>query len=348
MRPHETDRARPAGRTRGAPPREEVRPAVSGALLVDKRPGLSSFGVIEELQKMAEARYGVRKRQLPKFGHGGTLDPFATGLLAVCVGRAVKLARYFLNSTKTYEGVILFGQTTTPGDPTSPVTETSDRTPDSVERLRESARLLTQHPYLQTPPMHSAKKRDGKPLYELARAGLEVEREPKLCHLYEFEIAEYAPPRARVRVVCSSGTYVRTLAQDFGRLLGTVAMLESLDRTATGCFRSAQAWTLERISGALASGAGFDELECWIPFDRLLDGYGRAEATHDEKLALFQGRQNVLFNILRRSTLSGPDASVVAGQESCIAIYHRDSLVAVARREKDVWNLERVFAPGGE
>ncbi len=342
------ERSGAPGRSRAAPAREKTHPAVSGALLVDKRPGLSSFGVIEELQKMAEARYGVRKPLLPKFGHGGTLDPFATGLLAVCVGRAVKLARYFLGSTKSYEGVVLFGTTTTPGDPTSPVSETSDRMPESIDLLREHARLFTQQPYLQIPPMHSAKKKDGKPLYELARAGLEIERDPKLCHLYEFEILEYAAPRARVRVVCSSGTYVRTLAQDFGRLLGTVAMLESLDRTATGCFRNSQAWTLDRISDALGSGAGLEDLDCWMPFDRLLDGYGRAEANDEERLALFQGRQNVLFNILRRSALSGPDSRIVAGQESCVAIYHRDTLVAVARREKEVWNLERVFAPGGE
>src|SRR4051812_27690492 len=174
---------------------------------------------------MLMEQYGVKRRDLPKLGHGGTLDPFATGMLAVCVGRAVKLARYFLGSNKTYEGVIRFGETTVPGDPTAPISETSPVIPDSLEDIRKYAKTLTLQPYLQTPPMHSAKKVDGKPLYELARQGIEIEREAKVCHLYSFEILSYEKPRARFRLTCSSGTYVRTLAQDLARMMGSVALL---------------------------------------------------------------------------------------------------------------------------
>src|SRR5205823_1212768 len=113
------------------------------------------------------------------------------------------LARYFLGSPKLYTGVMKFGETTVPGDPTSPVCETSSVIPDSIETLRELARKLTLQDYLQTPPMHSAKKLNGTPLYELAHQGLEVEREAKVCRLHEFEILEYAAPRAKFRVKCS-------------------------------------------------------------------------------------------------------------------------------------------------
>jgi tRNA pseudouridine55 synthase len=322
---------------------------MNGALLINKHPGISSFGIIDELQKQLiaggpkgpDARPALKRRDLPKLGHGGTLDPFATGLLIVCAGRAVKLARYFLGATKVYEGTIQFGQTTVPGDPTSPVTETSSVIPDSIDELRALARKLTLQPYLQTPPMHSAKKKDGKPLYELARQGIEVEREPKLCHLYEFEILTYEKPKATFRLVCSSGTYVRTLAQDFGRLLGTVALLETLDRTQAGIFRVANAWTLEQL--AAGGDKPWHELGCWMPFDRLLEGYERAQATHEEAQALIQGRQNVLFNILKRAPAERRDP--VVGQESCMAIYNDHRLVAVARCEQGVWGLERVFLP---
>src|SRR5436190_3161938 len=132
-----------------------------GALLVDKHAGVSSFGVIELLQRELCKQSGLRRKDLPKIGHGGTLDPFATGLLVVCVGRAVKLARYFLGSDKGYEGVFRFGETTVPGDPTAPISESTTHLPaaDSLPELRTLAAKLASHPYLQIPPMHSAKKK---------------------------------------------------------------------------------------------------------------------------------------------------------------------------------------------
>ncbi|OFZ00290.1 MAG: hypothetical protein A2Z97_15950, partial [Bdellovibrionales bacterium GWB1_52_6] len=175
-------------------------PPLNGALLIHKHAGITSFGIIEQLQHQLRNTYQLKRRDLPKIGHGGTLDPFATGLLVVCVGRAVKLAQYFLGSTKTYEGSFRFGETTVPGDPTAPVSETSTVFPEGLTQLKELARRMTLQPYLQIPPMHSAKKKDGKPLYELARAGLEVEREPKLCSLYEFDILGYEKPYATFHI----------------------------------------------------------------------------------------------------------------------------------------------------
>src|SRR5688500_7150860 len=129
---------------------------MNGALLINKPAGITSFGVIEALQTALMRSMGIRKRDLPKLGHGGTLDPFATGLLVVCVGNAVKLARYFLDSHKGYRGIIRFGETTIPGDPTEPVSERSEILPAGIDELRELALRFADQPYLQTPPMHSA------------------------------------------------------------------------------------------------------------------------------------------------------------------------------------------------
>lgn len=326
---------------------------MDGALLINKHAGVSSFGVIEELQRILmkhplaygrEEPFG-RKRDLPKMGHGGTLDPFATGLLAVCVGRGVKLARYFLGSRKTYEGVIRFGETTIPGDPTAPVSERSHVLPASREAIQEHATHFTLQPYLQTPPMHSAKKKDGKPLYELARQGIEIEREAKSLRIHSFEILEYEKPCAKFRVECSSGTYIRTLSQDLGRMLGTVAMLDSLHRVASGIHSLGNAMSVGEIARQSATGARWDQLAAWAPFDRLLDGYERADATEDEAVALFQGRQAVLPTILSRTT-NHVTAAIEKPACDPIAIYHAQSLIAIARQDHGVWGLERVFTPG--
>jgi tRNA pseudouridine55 synthase len=309
---------------------------MNGLLLINKGAGYSSFGAIEQLQQVFW-KQGLRKKDQPKMGHGGTLDPFATGLLPVCVGRAVKLARYFLGSDKVYEGVIRFGETTAPGDPTAPVIETSEVIPDSITALRELARGLTRQDYLQTPPMYSAKKKDGKPLYELAREGIEVEREAKLCRLYDFEIIEYQAPRASFRLKCSTGTYVRTLAQDFGKMLGSVALLETLHRTETGGFSIATAMTIPQILAAGENGQTWDQLPAWIPFDRMLEHYPQIEATDDERQALLFGQQGILISLVQRYRKTSPVEC------EFLVITHQAQLLAVARRSSATWEIERVF-----
>jgi len=308
---------------------------MDGALLVNKHAGVSSFGVIELLKK-ATVRHGL------KMGHGGTLDPFATGLLVVCIGRGVKLSRYFLGSIKSYEGTLVFGKTTVPGDPTEEISERSDRLPQSLEQLRAMAERFAAQPYLQTPPMHSAKKRDGKPLYELARQGIEVEREARLCRLLRFDFSDYSNPEARFSVTCSPGTYIRTLAQDFARLMGSVGMLRELHRTSSGSFSVKQAMTVDQITEALRAGTRWEDLPCHVRFDELLGGYPSAEATPDEALSLARGQQGALFSILQRVSNPGrPDRYLET--ENTVAIYSLGRLAAVARNENGVWGLERVF-----
>ncbi len=306
---------------------------MNGALLVHKHPGVSSFGVIEHLQREWMKNYQIKKQDVPKMGHGGTLDPFATGLLVVLFGRGVKLARYFLGSAKSYEGVMRFGETTIPGDPTAPISEVSNILPQSLNQLQILAHSLTLQPYFQTPPMHSAKKQNGKPLYQLARSGIEVDRKAQLCQLMRFEISEYSAPRASFKIQCSSGTYIRTLTQDFAKTIGSVALLDSLHRTASGIFKIQDAWTMDQLSEALQADKKWNELPCWIPFHSLLQNYPRAEATPEEKLALFQGKQAYLLPILEKSN----------AHSNCIAIYSQNELIAIARKAGETWGIERVF-----
>jgi tRNA pseudouridine55 synthase len=305
-----------------------------GAILVNKHQGTSSFGVLDTLKKI------LRKQgqEFPKLGHGGTLDPFATGLLIVCVGRGVKLSRYFLGSMKTYEAVLRFGETTIPGDPTDPISERSEILPSSLDQLNRLAQEFSLQKYLQIPPMHSAKKLNGKPLYELARQGIEVERAPKLCKLHDFRFQSFLSPRGTFSVRCSSGTYIRTLAQDFARRLDTVGMLDSLHRTASGSFGIENAVSVAELAKAAEEKRPWDELPAFIPFDRLLDGFPRADASSMEAEMLIQGKQQVLPAILEK--VSPPE-----NHSNHATIYFENRLLAVAVRENQIWGLERVF-PG--
>lgn len=320
---------------------------LEGALLIDKPPEISSYGVIDALKDRLRT-LGLPRREFPKLGHGGTLDPFATGLLIVLIGRSVKLARYFLGAIKGYEGVIRFGETTVPGDPTAPISERSDILPESLDSLRIKASELIAKPYLQTPPMHSAKKHQGKPLYMLARAGIEVEREPKLCLLHHFEILSYEKPDASFDLICGSGTYVRTLAQDFGKMNTTVALLQSLKRTRSGFYSLNASWPLSRIIESITEPLDIATFPCFVPFDQLLNGHPHVEATEEEYRALQNGIQNTFFNILtrwRRMPSTPAVSEPQAGQPSltCLAITHKEKLIAVARPEENTWSLERVF-----
>src|SRR5262249_14744491 len=155
------------------------------------------FGVIERLQRALREATGLRRSELPKLDHGGTLDPFATGLLVVAVGPGVKLAQYLLGPDKAYEGVIRVGETTVPGAPTEPPSQRPERWRRDLGDVRLAAAEFMRSEYLQTPPMHSAKKQDGKRLYELAREGVEVERPPKACRIHRFEILSYDGRDAR-------------------------------------------------------------------------------------------------------------------------------------------------------
>ncbi|MDH7515490.1 MAG: tRNA pseudouridine(55) synthase TruB [Bacteroidota bacterium] len=219
-----------------------------GVLLIDKPADMSSFDVIRFLRRIL----GVRK-----IGHAGTLDPMATGLLIVASRRETRSLGQFQSLPKTYEGEMVLGETTASDDAQTPVTRKR-----AVEGIGESEVYATSREFLgvirQVPPMYSAVKRDGVRLYRLARRGVEIEREPRQVEIHALDILRVEMPVVSFRVVCSKGTYVRSLARDIGERLGCGAHLRCLRRTAIGGYSVGDAWTLpvlerrRRMSGAEA------------------------------------------------------------------------------------------------
>jgi len=202
---------------------------LDGVLLLDKPEGLSSNHALQRAKRALDAR---------KAGHTGTLDPFATGLLVCCLGRATKISSAMLEADKVYEATVRLGEETDSGDLTGHIVfqEPPDAEPVAQSRF-EAVLEQFRGPIEQIPPMHSALKRDGKPLYEYARQGIELERPPRQVTIYRLELLSFDGRDARVLVHCSKGTYIRTLAQDIGRALGCGAHLAALRRTQVGPFR---------------------------------------------------------------------------------------------------------------
>ncbi len=211
--------------------------ALDGALLVDKPAGPTSHDVVDAIRR----KFGVKK-----VGHCGTLDPNATGLLIIVLGRATKLSERLMGDDKVYEGTIKFGETTDSYDCDGELTGSLPVMPMTLEELNEEAAKFIGD-LMQIPPMVSAIKKDGVPLYKLARKGVEVEREPRLIHIYNFRFTEYTEPQGKFRVACTKGTYVRSLAHDLGQKLGCGAHLSTLRRSASGRFDVADALPLDTI-----------------------------------------------------------------------------------------------------
>ena len=218
-------------------------PEMHGILLVDKPSGPTSAAVVARVKRALGQR---------KVGHLGTLDPFATGLLPVCLGNATKLAQFLADDEKRYVGEIVLGIETDTLDGTGRVVSTHPVPALSTESLARAVASL-RGDILQTPPMYSALKRGGVPLYRLARAGRDVAREARGVRIAAFDVALIAHDRIAFAVTCSRGTYVRVLAQDLGAALGTGAHLATLRRTACGPFAVRDAIPLERVSPDTAS-----------------------------------------------------------------------------------------------
>ncbi|HIE11460.1 MAG TPA: tRNA pseudouridine(55) synthase TruB [Kiritimatiellae bacterium] len=212
---------------------------IDGLLLVDKPTGMTSHDVVDAIR---------RKFQLSKVGHGGTLDPMATGLLVILLGRGTRLFEQVMSSDKEYRGTLHLGITTDSHDRDGEAIATGDYSDISREMVQAEMEKW-KGDVLQTPPMISAIKKDGVPLYKLARRGREVERKPRLIHVYRFDLLDFDPPRARFRLKCTKGTYVRTLCHDVGRGLGCGAFLEELRRMAVGRFTVGEACSLHRVLG---------------------------------------------------------------------------------------------------
>ncbi|MGP8201274.1 MAG: tRNA pseudouridine(55) synthase TruB [Limisphaerales bacterium] len=197
-----------------------------GAVLIDKPAGPTSHDVVDALR---------RAFRLEKVGHCGTLDPNATGLLVIVLGKGTKLSEKLMSDDKVYEGAIKFGETTDSYDAAGELVSSLPVPPITLEEL-DAAAAEFQGDLMQAPPMVSAVKIKGVPLYKMARKGIEVERKPRLIHVYSFRFSSYSEPFGQFRIACTKGTYVRSLAHDLGQKIGCGAHLASLRRIVSGKF----------------------------------------------------------------------------------------------------------------
>ena len=210
---------------------------LDGALLVDKPSGPTSHDVVDVIRR----RFGIKK-----VGHCGTLDPNATGLLIIVLGRGTKLSEKMMSDDKVYEGTMKFGETTDSYDSDGEILSTAPVPPLTVEGLNAAAAAFIGD-QMQMPPMVSAIKIKGVPLYKLARKGIEVAREPRLIHIYNYRFTTYEAPLGQFKVACTKGTYVRSLAQELGQKLGCGAHLAALRRSVSGKFDVAEAMKLDDL-----------------------------------------------------------------------------------------------------
>jgi len=204
---------------------------LDGALLVDKPAGPTSHDVVESIR---------RTFRINKVGHCGTLDPRATGLLIIVLGRATKLSEKLLSADKEYTGTVKFGETTNSYDADGEIVSSFPVPPLTLEELNGVAATFVGD-FMQVPPMVSAIKLGGVPLYKLARKGFEVERKPRLIHIYSFRFTDYREPLAEFRIACTKGAYVRSLAHELGQKIGCGAHLAGLRRIVSGTFDVANA-----------------------------------------------------------------------------------------------------------
>jgi tRNA pseudouridine55 synthase len=211
--------------------------ALDGAILIDKPAGPTSHDVVDAVR---------RQFNIKKVGHCGTLDPNATGLLIIVLGRGTKLSERLMSEDKVYEGTIKFGESTDSYDAAGELVASLPVPPLTVEELNAAGAEFVGD-LMQTPPMVSAVKKGGVPLYKLARKGVEVEREPRLIHVYTFRFSSYTEPIGAFRLACTKGTYVRSVAHELGQKLGCGAHLATLRRVVSGKFDVAQSIEFEEV-----------------------------------------------------------------------------------------------------
>jgi tRNA pseudouridine55 synthase len=277
------------------------RRAVHGVLLLDKPLGWTSNDALQKCKGLLRALKG---------GHTGTLDPLATGLLPLCFGAATKFSQVSLDADKRYLATLRLGERSTTLDGEGEITPGA---PPAFDRAAlEAACAALTGPIDQTPPMHSALKKDGRALYDYARAGIEVERAARRVTIHRLDIVEWQAERLVIDVVCSKGTYIRTLAADLGEALGCGAWLQGLRRTGTGPLHADQAITLEALEALTED----QRLALLLPPDSLLADWPAVQLPDDEA-----GR--FLTGLRRRVALAdAPSVRVYASTPSATAGGH--------------------------
>ena len=289
---------------------------MDGILNLNKPQGLTSHDVVREVRRLANQR---------RVGHAGTLDPMATGVLVVCLGRATRMVEYLMDSTKAYRGTVRLGVTTDTYDAEGSVVDEGSVEGIDQACVEEELQGLSGD-ILQIPPMYSALKREGRPLYSLAREGITVEREPRPVHIYSLEVIEWALPELTLRVVCSPGTYIRSLAHDLGQGLGCGAHLKALSRLASGDFLLEESTPLSELSTSRLP-------ELLQPLDAALSRYPALHLDETEASAVCNGRSVSVPEPAdsRLARAYGPDGTFLAVLE----YWPREG----------VWHPRKVFHP---
>ena len=291
---------------------------MNGVLVVDKPGGITSFEVVRRIKRAA----GVRR-----VGHGGTLDPMATGVLPICLGEATKLAAFLLDGDKAYEATLAFGVETDTYDADGAETRRADASAVTEAQVRD-ALVPFRGPIRQRPPVYSALKRDGRPLYDYARKGEAVEAPERSVVIHDLALLRFEGPAAvTLGVRCSKGTYIRSLAFDLGRALGPGAHLRALRRTASGPFDLAAARPLTQTIEAL-QGKRHDSGPVLLPLADALGHLPRTIADAPTALALRQGKKILWATLhLAEGIPEPPGRFLVIGPAG--------DLLAVAERQDD-------------
>ncbi|MFZ4527628.1 MAG: tRNA pseudouridine(55) synthase TruB [Undibacterium curvum] len=306
------------------PPKKRTRLPVHGVLLLDKPVGFSSNDALIKTKRLLNAI---------KAGHTGTLDPFATGLLPLCFGEATKFSQDLLEADKTYTTVVHLGITTTTGDTEGEQLE--QRAVDvSIEQIQAVLAQFT-GPIQQVPPMYSALKRDGKPLYEYARAGVTLEREARAVVIHELELLDYSAPMLTLRVKCSKGTYVRVLGEDIGAALGCGAHLQALRRIQVGHLQLEKSITIESIE-AMPEAA---RLELLDPVDALLSSFPAITLDEELSVRFLHGQRLALAKLM-------PDLPATPGRVRVYRASDRQLLGSAQLQEFGILAPERLIQTG--
>ncbi len=295
---------------------------MDGILNIDKPAGKTSYGVVARIKRLSGER---------RVGHAGTLDPDATGVLPVCIGKGTRIVEYLSGASKTYRAGIELGAATDTYDASGKIMQRRD--PSGIDRAKlESVLNLFRGSIHQTPPMYSALKHRGQPLYKLARAGISIERKSRLVTIHRLEIIDWQPPVFTLEIECSKGTYIRSLAHDLGQVLDCGAFLKSLVRTRYGPFDIKEAVSLSQLESAFSERRWERFL---YPIDYVLQDLRAVVIDEATEKAMSQGNPLALEHVTHDNTV----------EILCRAYAPDGRFLGILRYvpENKVWQPEKVF-----
>ena len=308
---------------------------MDGILNINKPGGPTSFSIVSKIKRLCGER---------RVGHAGTLDPASTGVLPVCLGNGTRIIEFLMDSTKTYRAEIELGTATDTYDSSGTITQTSDSSDIDLAQLKSALSSFYGQIY-QVPPMFSALKHQGKPLYEWARAGITVERRSRPITIHKLEIINWLTPLVTVEVTCSKGTYIRSLAHDLGQVLGCGAYMKNLVRLKYGLFDIEDSVSIEQLEDAVNHGHWHQYV---YPVDSVLSHWTAVVVGDDAEQAIINGRPVILDEAVNDNQSGNPERQVlnVPFEHNYCRAYSGDGrFLAVLRfdPEKEHWQPRKVF-----